>query len=285
MSWIASDDGPWILVTNDDSLDSPSLAPLLGQLSTILPVRAVLPAAECSWTGKRMTRFGEVELAGIESAAIPTWTLSGSPADCANVGIHHLCERQPCLVVSGINVGTNAGLAYILSSGTIGAAVEAALNGVPALAFSVGLEKADYERWRQTRDLSNLVDLWAAAARVSAEIAAEAVSGGLPEGCALLNVNMPPTTTASTARRMTSISKSSYGSFFKRVGPGRYSYDSANLEIQQAGGDSDLNVLAAGAVSITPMQLDQSIAVGPDGARFRSSRVVDWELPDAAKPG
>ncbi len=268
MSWIVDERAPWILVTNDDSADSPALEPLLCRLATIAPVRAVVPAAECSWTAKRMTRFGELDLEEIECGGFPTWTLSGSPADCANLGINNLCSRRPSLVVSGINIGTNAGLAYMLSSGTVGAAVEAALCGVPSAAFSVELEKPDYKRWRTERNLDSIADLWISTAAVSAEIVAEILAAGLPENASLLNVNMPPGTTVLTPRRFTGISQTTYGRFFKRLESGRYAYDSAELEILKPDSGADVEVLRGGEVSITPIRFGLEVEAPVDRHRF-----------------
>ena len=271
MSWLVDESDPWILVTNDDSVDSPALVPLINELAAILPVRAVVPAAECSWTSKRMTRFGELDLAQVDCEGLQVWSLSGSPADCANLGIHNLCSRKPSLVVSGINIGTNAGLAFMLSSGTVGAAVEAALAGVPSAAFSVELEKPDYQRWRSERNLDSLARLWSSTAAVSAEIAAEVLSSGLPAGASALNVNMPPGTTPSTPRRLTGVSKTTYGRFFKRLESGRYSYDSARLEVLEPDSGTDVEVLGRGEVSITPIQLGFEGDGTSDGHRFERS--------------
>ena len=199
---MARDPGePWILVTNDDGVDSPALVPLLRSLSAIAPVRAVVPAAERSWASKVLTRFGQLEAWQLQREEFEVWALEGFPADCANLGLYTLFASRPALVVSGVNIGVNTGLAYFLSSGTVGAAIEGALAGLPALAFSVELAAQDYRRWRQHREVGTLAQLWENAAQVAGQIAAQVWRAGLPTGASLLSVNMPSTVTPQSPRR------------------------------------------------------------------------------------
>jgi len=71
--------------------------------------------------------------------------LDGTPADCADIGIYHLFESRPDLLISGINTGGNEGLGFLLSSGTVGACLEANIAGLPAVALSQGLPEIFYE--------------------------------------------------------------------------------------------------------------------------------------------
>ena len=201
-----------------------------------------------------MTRFGEVRLeeAGLDGFA--AWTLTGSPADCANLGIHNLQSTKPRLVVSGINIGANAGLSFMLSSGTVGAAIEGVLSGVAAAAFSAQLHKQDYDRWREQRNLDSLAQLWESAAVVTAEIVAEILDRGLPEGASLVSVNMPPETSPSTPRQFTEITKTEYGRFFRRTGSGRFVHEFSGLEIREPNSCGDVEVLERGVVAITPIR-------------------------------
>lgn len=233
-------EAPWILLTNDDGIDSPVLDPLIDQLSSIAEVRTVVPDSECSWTGKIMSRFSPVALGQAERGGRRVWTLGGYPADCANIGVHTLFATPPALVVSGINMGTNAGLAFFLSSGTIGAAVEGFLAGVPALAFSLELPKEDFALWRRERRLEAHTErLLANAAAAARSITEEVWRGGLPSGAALMTVNMPTTTDRDTPRRFTGITRTAYGSIFARHPDGdRFEYDFSGLQIMDDAGDA-----------------------------------------------
>jgi len=123
---------PFILVTNDDGYDSPSLVPLVRALSELAPVRAVVPASERSWIGKAISRFEDVTVERADREGCAIWRASGFPADCTQLGIHTLFDEKPELVVSGINVGFNHGLAFFCSSGTVGGAIEGWIAGIPA---------------------------------------------------------------------------------------------------------------------------------------------------------
>lgn len=261
---------PWVLLTNDDGVDSPALIPLLRELSVVAEIRAVVPAQECSWTAKIMSRFTPLEVEKREQEGFEIWAVNGYPADCANLGMHTLFETPPALVVSGVNMGSNAGLAFLLSSGTVGAAIEGMLGGMPAAAFSVQLESEDFALWRRQRALSAGVEkLLENTAVVTRQIVEELLRGGLPQGAALLSVNMPPTTTPQTPRRLTGVAATGYGAYFAPAGPGKFSYCFSGLQIREADPDGDIAALERGEVAITPLRfvLDMPPTVG-DRQRF-----------------
>ena len=270
---------PWVLLTNDDGVDSPALVPLLRELSGVVEVRTVVPAEECSWTAKVMSRFDDLELRQIERGGFAIQTLSGYPADCANLGVHTLFASPPALVVSGVNMGSNAGLAFFLSSGTIGAAIEGMLGGVPAAAFSVQLEGVDYARWRRHRELTPAVaELLDNAAVVTRQIVEELLGAGLPQGASLLTVNMPPTTRVETPRRLTGVTATGYGSYFAPAeAAGRFTHRFAGLQIHDDDPRGDIAALERGEVAITPVRF--ALDVKPNQAdRLRFERDAK-ELP------
>jgi hypothetical protein len=127
---------PTILITNDDGIDSPTLVPLARCLRRLGTIRVVVPEAERSWIAKAITRFEALRVVPAEREGIAMHAVTGTPADCVSLGVHTLFDGPPDLVVSGINLGLNYGLAFLLSSGTVGAALEACLAGIPAIAFS-----------------------------------------------------------------------------------------------------------------------------------------------------
>ena len=260
-----------VLVTNDDGADSPLLVPLLRELSELAELFVVVPAAECSWTSKSMSRFEPLVLTEIECDGFPVQTLTGKPADCAHIGIHNLCPAKPTLVISGINMGVNSGLAFTLSSGTIGAAVEGFLAGVPSAAFSLELPEPAFALWRRCRQLDpGLAALVAAAAAVTADIAAEILRGGLPAGADMIAVNMPASTKRESPRCMTGLAKTSYGPLFaRREDEPHFAYHSCQLQLVGDGANSDVEALARGAVSITPLRYSLDAPVSSlDRRRF-----------------
>jgi 5'-nucleotidase len=136
-----------ILLTNDDSHLSPLFRFAIDILKTLGTVTIVVPQEEQSWTGKSMSRFKPLSLCQMRLQEDVAYCVNGTPADCINMGIYHLCQHPPDLVVSGINIGTNTGLGLFLSSGTVGACLEANIAGIPAIALSQSLERAVFQAW------------------------------------------------------------------------------------------------------------------------------------------
>ena len=125
-----------ILLTNDDGPESALLSAAIRCVRPHGELTVVIPAQEQSWMAKRMTRFEDIHAATIEVAGQEVHCFGGSPADCANYGIYHLFDGKPDLLVSGINMGENQGLGMVLSSGTVGACLEANIAGIAGVALS-----------------------------------------------------------------------------------------------------------------------------------------------------
>lgn len=140
-----------ILLTNDDSHDSPLFHLLIDMLEDFGELHIVVPATEQSWKGKSMTRYGALYAEQINLHGAPAWSVTGTPADCVNMGIHSLIEAKPDIVVSGINIGTNTGLGFVLASGTLGACFEGNIAGIPGIALSQGLTPQEYHLWSDER--------------------------------------------------------------------------------------------------------------------------------------
>lgn len=250
---------PWVLVTNDDGVDSPALVPLLREVGTLMPTKALVPTREYSWSAKTLSRFASLDLTTVQRDGATIWTADGSPADCTNLGVYNLSETRPSLVVSGVNIGMNAGSSFLLSSGTVGAAIEGMLSGIPAAAFSVQLREEDYSTWRTQRDLDHLSGLWGAAAAVAREVVEALLEGGMPTGSTLLSVNMPADVTPETPRELTGVTPTTYGSFFARSDTGRLEHRYSGLEVVAARADGDIEALDRGVVAITPLRFDLDV--------------------------
>ena len=136
-----------ILITNDDSHRSPLLRLAVSYFSQFGDVSIVVPLHEQSWTGKCVSRFDPVHVQEIELFGHRAYTVSGRPADCVSLGAFNLFEWKPDLVVSGINAGFNMGLGFVLSSGTVGACLEANLAGIPAIALSQAFDVATRDEY------------------------------------------------------------------------------------------------------------------------------------------
>jgi 5'-nucleotidase len=163
---------PWILLTNDDGVNAPGLQALERAIAHMGEVYTVAPKEERSGASHSISvRRG----LNCEPAGERRWSIDGTPADCVIAALSHIMVFPPALVISGINNGGNMGR-NIRYSGTIGAAAEATLQGVAAIAISLcAYPPADF----------------GPAGRLAARLAAKVLGGAeLPEGY-LLNVNVP----------------------------------------------------------------------------------------------
>jgi len=158
-----------ILITNDDGIHSPALAALETALAELGNVTVVAPDRERSATSHGITLQRPIRHVRL---APNRYAVEGTPADCVITALMQLLTEPPSLVVAGVNCGSNIG-SDILYSGTVAAASEATLQGVPAIAVSAH-SGADY----------------ALAAEVGARIAAQVLEHGLPQDV-ILNVNYP----------------------------------------------------------------------------------------------
>lgn len=142
-----------LLLTNDDGIASAFLHVLIRALRDAgHELFVVAPKNEQSWIGAAKSRHRPVrsERAGRDFGC-PAWTVDGTPADCVNIALAHLLPAAPDAVVSGINIGYNASLGFILASGTIGGAWEGAAHGLPGIALSQHLAPDVFEQLRRAQ--------------------------------------------------------------------------------------------------------------------------------------
>ena len=171
-----------ILLTNDDGLESPGLITLANELlRTGYELRVAAPASEQSGVGHCITLHTplyaeQVALSNLVTN-VPTYRVKGTPADCVKLAITNLFpDFAPDLVISGINRGPNIGL-NILYSGTVAGALEACINGIPAIALSLDVS-------------ANGIWHFALAAKLSLPFIDAIITNGLP-AWTILNVNLP----------------------------------------------------------------------------------------------
>lgn len=232
---------PRILVTNDDGIHGPGLRPLIAAMREIGTVVAVVPDQERSADSHSLTLHKPIRVHRMAEGIV---TVTGSPADCARFGVLREMRGRVDLVVSGINRGYNLG-EDIIYSGTVAAAREARILGLPALAFSQDYDERSYE----------------AAAAYARDLAQEVLRRGLPRGV-ILNVNFPgprpggfrKAVAARLGRRIYS------NAIDRRSDPrGRTYYwlgGSKARWVKLPG--TDVAAVAAGRVSVTPLHLDQT---------------------------
>jgi 5'-nucleotidase len=185
------------LVTNDDGIDSVFLHELVHALRLKgHELYVVAPKCEQSWIGAAKSRNRPVHACAADRGlGCPTWIVDGTPSDSVNIAVGHLLPRGCTIdaVISGINVGLNASLGFIIASGTIGGAWEGALHGLPAIAFSQDLTSEIYDNLKAAGNVpdAELHAILKISAQHAARMAPELAAATLPRSFVVHNVNFP----------------------------------------------------------------------------------------------
>lgn len=195
-----------ILLSNDDGILSPGLWAAARELAKIAYVTVAAPREQHSGAGRSVPAWtdGEIKptLLTIGDQEWTCYAVGGSPAQAVQYGIFAILKHTPDLIVSGINYGENVS-SDITLSGTVGAALEAASYGIPALSVSLQLDNEDYYGYSETTDFS-------AAAVFTRRFAKLLLEKKMPEDVMVLNVNVPSRATPSTPWRVTHLAKHPY---------------------------------------------------------------------------
>jgi 5'-nucleotidase len=233
----------YILLTNDDGIDSPGLLALKQAVEKIGEVAVVAPDHNWSAAGHTKTMHKPLRVNRTTLPdGFPAYTTSGTPSDCVSLALMGILQRRPDLVISGINNGHNLGqdLTY---SGTVTAAMEAVVDGVPAMAVSFGARQGDFSY----------------TARFAAGLATLVLEKGLPPGT-LLNVNVPALPAEKVRGvEITRLGKRVYrDSLVERKDPyGRnYYWIGGQPPTGVAEEGTDIWAIANNYISITPIHLD-----------------------------
>ncbi|MBL8325790.1 MAG: 5'/3'-nucleotidase SurE [Rubrivivax sp.] len=242
-----------ILISNDDGYLAPGLAALVQACQGLGEIEVVAPEQNASGTSNALTLSRPLSMFIARGEGVQGFrVVNGTPSDCVHVALTGVLERRPDLVLSGINNGANMG-DDTLYSGTVAAAMEGFLFGIPAIAFSLvdkGWEGLD-EAAKVARDI------------VDSVLRSRPTSGaGGPGGAQpwLLNVNIPNRQDAlSLPRRITRLGRRHASEpVVKQVNPRGdpiYWIGPAG-DAREAGEGTDFHALASGCISITPLQVD-----------------------------
>jgi 5'-nucleotidase len=227
-----------ILLTNDDGYEAPGLRALAAEFAELGTVSIVAPSREQSGAAQSLTLRHPIIC---HSVAEREWAIDGTPADCVIVALHKLLPERPDIVVSGINFGANLG-ENIYYSGTVGAAREAALHHLPALAISLCSKKPKVDFGHAAR-----------AARRAAEVI---LKEGLPDQV-LLNINVPEPWTGGVAftRQSKKITRNQLTEGQDPRGRTYFWLFEQKID-KDADPHSDYAAIFAGKISVTPLHLD-----------------------------
>ena len=237
---------PLILISNDDGVQAQGLEVLTALMQQLGDVIVVAPdgprsAASCSISPLDIITVKLLR----EQPGLKVYQCSGTPTDCVKLALDGLLDRRPDLVVSGINHGDNASVS-VHYSGTVGAAFEACMKAVPAIAFSLKTrsQQCDFRPYEE----------------VVMRTARYVLEHGLPEDV-LLNVNFPEVPELKGTR----VCRTGRGRWMKemmQVGEGEYRLTGYFQNLEPEADDTDYWALDHGYASVTPIQLDMT-AQGP----------------------
>ena len=252
-----------ILLTNDDGIYAPGLRALHRRLAAGHSVSVIAPDREQSAVGHAITlneplRAHKVSING----SFQGYAVTGTPADCIKMGVLEILESKPDIVISGINPGANVGV-NINYSGTVAAAREATLYGLPAIAVSIhSREIQDYDE----------------AALFTEELAEQVVANQLPFGT-FLNVNIPNRPLKEIAGvRISRLDMDFFPEYIdKRVDPRKRTYYWQGCDSLPAAKTTDVDgtALCEDYISITPIKCDQTdyrVLEGMKGWRISTQR-------------
>ncbi|OGP31285.1 MAG: 5'/3'-nucleotidase SurE [Deltaproteobacteria bacterium GWC2_42_11] len=229
-----------MLVSNDDGVHSDGILRLAKVLKKLGDVFIVAPDRERSAASHSLTLHRPLR---VEKVGHNIYSVDGTPTDCINLAINGILPERPDIVVSGINKGGNLG-DDVTYSGTVSAAMEGTLMGIPSIAVSlVGHDNFDFKY----------------AARFASKLVKYVISHNLPKDT-LLNVNVPGLNNSEIkSYRITKLGKRVYGdAIVEKTDPrGKKYYWVGGNNMKWTGGkDSDFEAIANGYISITPIHLD-----------------------------
>jgi len=232
---------PLILVSNDDGIHSDGLKALVDAVRAHARVVVVAPDREQSAVSHALTLHRPLRIDQVDA---DRWTVDGTPTDCVNLAINGILRERPALVVSGINKGANLG-DDVTYSGTVSAAMEGTLLGVPSIAVSqIGRGPYDFR----------------IAAAFTGELVERVLKHPMPPDT-LLNVNVPQFSDGEQPRgvALTRMGKRRYGdAVIEKVDPrGRKYYWIGGEElsfVEEEG--TDFHAVSRGSISLTPIHLD-----------------------------
>lgn len=254
---------PLILVTNDDGITAPGLRALVKFMKELGDVVVVAPDSPQSGMGHAITLNNTLYATKViidkENGALEEYSCSGTPADCVKIGLQELLSRKPDICVSGINHGANSSI-NVIYSGTMSAAIEAGIEGVPAIGFSLC-------------DFSWDANFEQAKTQIQ-KIVSEALTNGIPKGV-VLNVNIPKIDDGNyKGIKICRQARANWKEKFdKRTNPmGKdYYWLTGKFELLDKGEDTDEWALAHDYISVVPTQFDLT-------AHHAIQHINNWNL-------
>jgi len=239
---------PVILVTNDDGISSQGIKVLAKTLRSIGDVYIVAPEREQSAVAHALTLHRPLKFEKINKN---TFSINGTPTDCVIIGVTKLLPKRPDIIVSGINNGGNLG-DDVTYSGTVAAAIEGTLLGIPSIAISLVGENFNERYHQRPAGLSDAADF-------AKRLVSMVLEKGLPADT-LLNVNVPATKGIKGVK-LTKQGRKTYDNSIQELSDPRgrrYYWIGGGIPSWEAGENTDFEAIKNGFISVTPVHLDMT---------------------------
>ncbi|MCL2116564.1 MAG: 5'/3'-nucleotidase SurE [Methanobrevibacter sp.] len=176
-----------ILISNDDGVNSSGILASKRAVEKLGEIVIAAPSSQQSGIGRALTLFEPLRINSVDlSDGSQGFSVSGTPTDAVVLAIFHLMDEKPDLLISGINIGENIGKGELTTSGTIGAAMEAASFGIPSIAISQQVLRGDIKFEEGHIELD-----YSLSEKILYKLAKKVLKNGLPDGIDLLNLNIP----------------------------------------------------------------------------------------------
>ena len=242
---------PVILLTNDDGVSSVGLWAAYEALAPIADVTVVAPATQQSAVGRSISIFEPLRSNRIMVNGIPAWSVAGKPTDAVIIGLYAL-RLNPTLIVSGINIGENLSFESIMTSGTVGAALEGSNQGTKGIAFSLQVEDQG-DKFDDPRHNEQNFD---AAKNIVRDVVSRVLTHGFCPQADVINVNIP--SEVKGGYEITRLARKLFHTGVeKRFDPrGRPYFWINGPLIDDAEEGTDVHAIRKGNISVTPITLD-----------------------------
>lgn len=249
-----------ILLTNDDGVYSTGLKAAYDSVRDLGKVTIVAPATQKSGVGRGISIFEPLRISLANLNGFRAYAVAGTPTDAVILGLFSIMKEKPDLVLSGFNVGENISTDTVTTSGTVGAALEAASYDIPAIAASIQVleEGEKFDDHRAYKYDFNV------GIKIVNRIARNVIKYGLPEGVDVLNVNIPRHATLDTEIEVTRLARKIFiTGVEERLDPRGRPYYWINGEIiRDAEEGTDVKaIMKKGCISVTPIALDSTARV------------------------
>lgn len=234
---------PLILVTNDDGIHAKGLFFLIQIAKEFGEVVVVAPDKPQSGMGHAVTMHTPIWLKEVKIDGVKAYSTSGTPVDCVKLAVYQIMHRKPDLILSGINHGANSSI-NVIYSGTMSAAVEGAVEGIPSIGFSLLNHSEDADFSHSEPYVRNIIG--------------NVIENTMPYG-ACLNVNIPKNKVKGI--KVCRQAKGYWEDYFdKRSDPQgkEYYWMQGDFIVTERGEDTDLWALDHGYISVVPTQFDMT---------------------------